>query len=221
MQVGLTMMARFNYQGVNIAACESLSSGNGTVVFTPANRRLASRFPVTLQKRIYSNIPTMSQSYDRYLNWTKDEILSSPVDILGNFFLGIHGFPARQHEASWAEVANAMPPIRSIGAWANGAGNPRVWTANRESGRDMVFDGNGYNHLNGAPGPENVQRVLPGLGDKAFVAEGTYVGTPALVLSFPTALNSSTTLWEMSVVPVPNNTGFVQPVFIRFLQVIA
>ena len=219
MQVGLTLMARFNYQGTNIVACESLASGNGTIVFAPVQQKQGGNFPLTLHKRVFSNIPSTSQSYDRFLNWTKDQILSSPVDILGNFFLGIHGFPKRQREVNWNEVANSIPPIRKIGLFANGAGTPRVWTANRESGRDITFDGQGYNHLNGAPGPTNVQHILPGISDDYFFAEGTYVGTPALILDFP--VNASTKLWEMSVVPVPNNTGFVQPVFIRYLQVIS
>ena len=218
MQVGLTLMARFNYQGTNIVACESLASGNGTIVFAPVQQKQGGNFPLTLHKRVFSNIPSTSQSYDRFLNWTKDQILSSPVDILGNFFLGIHGFPKRQREVNWDEVSNAIPPIRNIGISANGVGTPRVWTANRESGREITFDGQGINHMNGAPGPQNVNHILSGLAGKNFTAEGTYTDTPALLLRFP--VDSGAILWEMSVVPVPNNTGFVQPAFIRFLQVI-
>ena len=211
-----------------VLACEDLSTGNGKMLFldaTVAARReigsgssssSSSLFPVTMQKRVYSNEDTGHA----YLNYTKKEVLAAPTDVLGNHFLGIHGFPPRA-EPTWEEVAAAIPPIRSIGAFGNGAGNPRVWTANRESGRDIVFDSNGGNHLSGAPGPANVLHILTGLGNvtRPFNGEGTVVGTPAIVLNFPPANGTNVTLWEMSVVPVPNNTGFVQPVFVRFLQV--
>ena len=246
---GLTAMARFRYvQGASgrtapaadagrtytLLACEDVSSGNGTMVFTEidsdaddadlADGASSSPFPVTLRKRVFTNTDTGSS----YLNYTKAEVLAAQTDLLGNQLLGIQGFEPRAAEATWDEVAAAIPPIRSIGAFANGAGNPRVWTANRESGRDITFDETGYNHLSGAPGPANVQHLLPGLrrdrqgAPLGFTAEGTVVGTAAIVLNFPpapAANGTNVTLWEMSVVPVPNNTGFVQPVFVRFLQV--
>ena len=43
------------------------------------------------------------------------------------------------------------------------------------------------------------------------------MGIPAVVMQFPPA--HGTTLWEMTVVPVASGTGFVQPVFIRFIEV--
>ena len=188
---GLTPMANFTYShqalpsgSLRVTACEDLRSSNGTIVIIPAaSGAQAFPFPITLQKRVYSNQPIAPQSDDQYLNYTKAQVLAASSDLLGNQLLGIHGFQ-RRDEPSWDQVANAIPPIRNIGAYANGAGKPRVWTANRESGRDIVLDGQGNNHLNGAPNAQIAQRFLTGSNSTSFNAEGTVVGIPAIVLNF-------------------------------------
>ena len=132
-------------------------------------------------------------------------------------------------------MAAVTPPLRNI-KLNYGEGTARVWVANRESGRDITFDDAMYNHLNGAPSPALASKFLTGINttDMRFKAEGTVLGMPALVLNFGVnttvgvdagaegdaeAEGSSVTLWEMAVVPVPEGTGFEQPIFVRFMQV--
>ena len=109
---GLTMMARFAYsippgsttssttsggdtagRTVPVVACEDLSTGNGSIVFTAAG----APFPVTMRKRVHSNVDTGAS----WMNWSKEEVLGAKVDLLGNSLLGIHGFPPRAGDP-WA-----------------------------------------------------------------------------------------------------------------------
>ena len=101
---------------------------------------------------------------------------------MGNAFLGLHGYPERP-EPTLIEIRDAIPPLRTI----SGA---RVWTANRESGRDASFDAQASNNVAGSPSPILVQKVLPGASSPAFDREGILVGPgtqplPVLVMGFP------------------------------------
>lgn len=80
----------------------------------------------------------------------------------------------------------------------------------------------------GTPSPTWVQEALPGFSSATFDREGLVGNLPILVLDFPTAPQGIETeaapqpqppasLWEMTVVPVANNTGREQPIFIRFV----
>eukprot|EP00440_Ansanella_granifera_P019137 gb/GFBE01020791.1/.p1 GENE.gb/GFBE01020791.1/~~gb/GFBE01020791.1/.p1 ORF type:complete len:845 (+),score=132.62 gb/GFBE01020791.1/:1-2535(+) len=210
-------MARLNYPlpvsqaQVDLLVCEDVRSPNGSVTFQLANGSSLAPFPLTLQKRVY---PNYAAEGEKYLNWSKAEVLAAKTDLLGNWLLGVHGNPPRD-EVTWDAVKKAMPPLRQF----NGG---RVWTANRESGRDAAFALDGTNHIGGTPDPSDAARYLPGLKSSFFNFEGLIGGSlPIPLLNFPVApVNGEPTMfWEMSVVPVAEGTGFQQPVFIRFLQV--
>ena len=215
---GLALQAHLQYEGVGLLACEDIVDGD--IVFTLAqpslvDSRASTMYPLSLHKRTASN--RGSRSGDSYLgNLTKHEVLNASTDIMGNTLLGIHGHPAREHEPTLAEVTSAIPPLKNLGSW--GGNGARLWTASRGSLVDCVLDENGEAHLSGLPLPKLVAARLPGLESSAFTTEGLLVGDgaasplPILVLGFPTA--PGTHSWEMSVVPVPNNSGFTQPVHV-------
>lgn len=223
---GLTLMARFNYslrgsaaQKTPLAACEDLRGPNGSLIFMSlpgaedAQRQGASSsspWPLVLKKRVASNQP-LDGDDDRYLNFTKTDVLGSPVDLLGNALLGIHGHPSRPTEPTLEEVTAAVPPIRLINS-------ARVWTANRESGKDATFDEKAGNPTGGTPNPDHVNNILPGKTSSTYNAEGLLGGDlPIILLNFP--VSPGYVFWEMSVVPVAEGTGHEQPIFVRFLQV--
>lgn len=100
---------------------------------------------------------------------------------MGNALLGLHGHPTPAAEPTLAEVMGMIPPLRGINS-------ARVWVANRESGRDATFDRAGTDFTAGTPSPNEVRRVLPGLGSDNFDHEGLLGGElPILVLQFPVA----------------------------------
>jgi hypothetical protein len=297
----LVQMASFNYtlrgRTTALVACEDLSSGNGSITFTVvAGAPSLDNFPLVLQKRVESNQPEGSDTDERiYIsNYTKRAILEAETDVMGNMLLGIHGNSPRKLEVTLDEVkALGIPPLRSISSVGNGI--PRIFTAGRESGRDVTFDASAYNHLSGNPTPQQAARLLPGIANNGitstwFHSEGLIGGDlPMILLNFPVnnsyqaddtqlryhcdyygaqlqlmggsrgdrkrnkkaaavlehmaslgcsgystaqtgtattvglatpaSNNSQVVLWEMSVVPQANGTGFEQPVFIRFMQV--
>ena len=133
--------------------------------------------------------PDLGQLYPQYYRTYITE-----TDIMGNAFLGLHGYPQRP-EPTLAEIRAAIPPLRAI----NGA---RVWTANRESGRDASFDAQASNNVAGSPSPFLVHRVLPGASSFAFDREGILTGPgtqplPILVLGFPVSSNKGKNLTTM------------------------
>ena len=229
-----TLMAQFNYSGVELAACEDLRGRNGSLVFVATGAEQAGRshdgppgplaLPLTLAKRV-EYMAFDPQTDNDYLGWSKHEVMTNATDLLGNFLLGVHGHPHRSEEASLREVSDAIPPIRSINT-------ARVCTANRESGRDACFDEKGTAPTwSGTPDPQTVSADQPLDGQLAdemripkpasfeFDGEGLLGGDlPILVLDFPVA-NKNDSLWEMTIVPQANNTGREQPVFIRFVHV--
>ena len=175
----LVQMAAFNYSymrtTVPLFVCEDLSSANGSITFAQAagSPPLAD-FPLTLRKRVYTNAPDGKDDDDRiYLaNYSKRAVLAAETDVMGNLLLGIHGNSPRKAEVTLDEVtALGIPPLRTFSSVGNGI--PRVWTANRESGRDITFDGTAYNHLSGTPGPMQAARLLPGIASSFFDAEGS------------------------------------------------
>lgn len=85
-------MASFKYKGEAVVACEDLSTGNGTITVI-ANPK-SELFPVILQKRVLPNQGVGGDGLN-YLNYTKEEVLAAPTDVLGNMLLGIHGFAPR------------------------------------------------------------------------------------------------------------------------------
>jgi hypothetical protein len=231
-----TVMAQFNYSGVELAACEDLRARNGTLVFVAvapghgeaAKNTSAAALPLTLPLALPKRVEHMAYDPvrdDNYLGWSKHEIMTNATDMLGNFLLGIHGHPPREQEPSLREVSSAIPPIRSINS-------ARICTANRESGRDACFDDKGTAPTwSGTPDPATVSADQPLDGQLAnemripkpaslsFDGEGLLGGDlPIIVLDFPLA-NTSDSLWEMTVVPQANGTGREQPVFIRFIHV--
>ena len=214
---GLTLQSRFQYGELWLMACEDLAAGlEGAITFVAAEEShlaRASGYPLTIYKRTSSNAPLRSD--DAYLgNLTKHDVLNATSDVMGNRLLGVHGYP-RRDEPTLTEVSAAIPPLRHLGSW--GGSGARVWTASRGSIVDCVLDENGENHLSGLPLPRLVASRLPGPNGTRFTAEGLLGETPALLLGFPTL--PGVHAWEMSVVPVPNHTGFTQPVFVRFLQI--
>lgn len=97
---GTVAMASFKYKGEAVVACEDLSTGNGTitVIANPKSERSSLEkeiiFPVMLQKRVLPNQGVGGDGLN-YLNYTKEEVLAAPTDVLGNMLLGIHGFAPR------------------------------------------------------------------------------------------------------------------------------
>ena len=192
---GQAQMAVMNYttegQQYAVVVCEQLGSRNGCLSFKSFDQKTSGPFPIEICKRV-SNITARDD--DEYLNYTKAQVLTAKTDVLGELLL------REGDDPSLARVTEAIPPLRSI----NGA---RVWTANRESGRDATFDSQGSNRVAGTPSPEQAGKVLTGLASPSFDHEGLLGGElPIPVLNFPTK-DANTTLWEMSVVPVPNHTG--------------
>ena len=130
---GTTLMATINYTAPGsiskklLQVCEDLTQPNGAIIFEENSIAW-----LTLRKRV-ENIVKNKTEDDEYLGWTKAEVMANSTDILGNSLLGIHGHPSRRTEPTLAEVTKAIPPIRSIN-------HCRIWTANRESGRDATYD---------------------------------------------------------------------------------
>lgn len=166
-----------------LLVCEDLrfgSNGSFTFISQPGSGGNSSTpWPLTLRKRVYPNTVANDSSYldGRF---TKAQVLSAPVDVMGNLLLGLHGNPPRAAEPTLADVWGAIPPIRRI----NGA---RVWTANRFSAVDATFDESGANNGAGTPCPAEVGAVLPSLASGGFTAEGVVDELPVLLLHFPLA----------------------------------
>lgn len=97
----LTAMAtikNYSYPGVlpptspalDLLVCEDLSRPNGSITFVLAPGQPADRAHehevITLPKRVYANTV---ENDDVYLgNMTKQQVMSAPTDIMGNFLLG-------------------------------------------------------------------------------------------------------------------------------------
>ena len=230
--VDYTLMAHLNYSQaagappVRLAACEDLRGRSGSLVFVAAaagtSTAAGGLWPLTLEKRVeFMGMDNATE--DKYLSFTKEQVMSSPTDLLGNSLLGIHGHPPRDTEPTLREVQAAIPPIRSISS-------ARICTANRESGRDACFKEDGSAPTwSGTPDPATIssgdpaqksgEMRIPRPKSLIFDGEGLLGGDlPIIVLNFPLA-NSSDALWEMTVVPQPNNTGREQPIFMRFIHV--
>ena len=210
-----TMVARMEYAAggkrLPLRVCESFAGGGGNttgdVLFLAVGGDEG--WPLRLHKRVAANRVANDSAYG---NWSKAQVLTAATDVLGNGLLGIHGHPKRATEPTLREVAELIPPLRSIR-------DARVWTANRESGRDATFDAFGVNRGMGTPSPVWVARALPGFASTAFDREGLIGNLPALVLSFPVGGNGTEAeLLEMTVVPVANGTGREQPVLLRFVS---
>ena len=174
----LVWMARFDYGTVTLDVCEDIASGlNGSISFIPVSR-MAEGFPLTLSKLTFSNQPNGGDDNAYLHNLTKQEVIDAPTDLMGNILLGIHGNPSRE-PPTLAEVASAIPPIRSIK-------DARLWTATRGSGRDATFDESMANMASGTPSPAQAASVLPGLASTQFDYEGLLGGTlPVLLVGFP------------------------------------
>ena len=188
-------MANFSYTApgaaskVHLIVCEDLSSANGSITFvlSGANQQQQQPWPLVLHKSV-SPIEPHGNSSDYYLNYSKTAVLSAPSDVLGNQLLGIHGHPPRISEPSLAEVMSAVPPTRAFGNSFDPKDTVRVWTANRESGKDVTFDPSGSGGASGTPIPAQVMKQLPGPTSPQFDAEGLLGGDlPILLLGFPVA----------------------------------
>lgn len=91
---GTVAMASFKYKGEAVVACEDLSTGNGTITVIAIAKPKSELFPVILHKRVLPNQGVGGDGLN-YLNYTKEEVLAAPTDVLGNMLLGIHGFAPR------------------------------------------------------------------------------------------------------------------------------
>ena len=82
-------------------------------------------WPVHLTKTLYSNQPSNGDDNQYLTPFTKAQVLNATTDIMGNALLAQPSF-------NLAQVTTAIPPLRSFA--------PRIWVANRVSGRDATFN---------------------------------------------------------------------------------